>query len=89
MGWITGRDAVDGWVYLSEPTLVKGGGPERVATEEPPKEWVAPPLLGFGTALRPCHICRKQLPANARADTRFCGNSCRQKAYRMRKDDAG
>lgn len=33
--------------WLDEPQIVKGGGPERVATEEPPDDWTPTPLLGF------------------------------------------
>jgi len=43
----TGRDPVDGWVYLRDPAIIKGGGPERVSTEDPPEGWTPPPFLGF------------------------------------------
>jgi len=51
--WITGRDAVDGWVYLSEPSIIKGGGPERTATEDPPEDWEPPRFLGFSASKAP------------------------------------
>lgn len=34
-----------------DPAIIKGGGPERVATEEPPKDWKPAPLLGFGAVV--------------------------------------
>lgn len=41
------RDAVTGSKWVAEPSLSKGGGPERVATEDPPADWAPAPFLGF------------------------------------------
>lgn len=43
----TGRDPVDGWIYLDTPVLRDGRGPERVATEAPPDDWQPRPFIGF------------------------------------------
>ena len=48
-----GRDAVDGYIWLYGPSLIKSGGPERVATEDPPDDWQPAPFLGFTTPSRP------------------------------------
>ena len=48
-----GRDAVDGYVWLRDPSINKGGGPERVSTEEPPSDWAPAPLLGFAAPRPP------------------------------------
>lgn len=42
-----GRDAVDGYVWLGAPAIVRGGGPERVTTEDPPDDWTPPAPVGF------------------------------------------
>jgi hypothetical protein len=47
VGWLIGRDPVAGSVWLPTPALSKGGGPERVTSEEPPEDWQPQPFLGF------------------------------------------
>lgn len=43
-----GRDAAEGYVWLYDPSLIKGGGPERVVYDDPaPDDWTPPPFLGF------------------------------------------
>ena len=49
MAAIIGRDPTEGTIWLWEPHVVTGSGPQRVATENPPDDWTPPPLLGFTT----------------------------------------
>lgn len=44
-----------------------------------------PTLLDFGRA---CSWCREPIPAQARADSVFCGRKCRQAAFRIRRRSA-
>lgn len=50
MSAICGRDAVDGYVWLYGPSLVKGGGPERVVSDEPDPDFKPRPV-GFTAPL--------------------------------------